>query len=93
MPAIKYRVALSEDEKGELEAMLRKGKSVPRAQTRARMLLKVAAGGKDEEITQGLGVSASMVAKAPWPLPTRRGPCCSGRPRWTAAELGWRASA
>ena len=26
MPAIKYRVAVSEDEKGELEAMLRQGK-------------------------------------------------------------------
>jgi transposase len=63
MPAIKYRVTLSEDEKTELEALLKKGKSAARKQTRARILLKAAAGCRDEEIVQALNVSVSMVAK------------------------------
>ncbi len=63
MPAIKYRVTLAEDEKTELEALLKKGKSAARKQTRARILLKAAAGCRDEEIVQALGVSVSMVAR------------------------------
>jgi len=63
MPAIKYRVTLTEDEKLMLEALLRKGKSAARSQTRARILLKTAAGCRDEEIVKALEVSASMVAK------------------------------
>jgi hypothetical protein len=50
MPAIKYRVSLSEAEVDMLEALLRKGKSAARKQTRARILLKAAAGCKDAEI-------------------------------------------
>jgi hypothetical protein len=63
MPAIKYRVTLSEDETTALEALLKKGKSAARKQTRAWMLLKAAAGCWDEEIVQTLNVSVSMVAK------------------------------
>lgn len=63
MPAIKYRVTLSEEEKTELEALLKKGRSAARQQTRARILLKAAAGCRDEEIVQALGVSVSMVAR------------------------------
>jgi len=63
MPAIKYRVLLTQDEKAMLEAMLRKGKSAARAQTRARILLKAAAGCRDHEIIEALGVSAAMVGK------------------------------
>jgi transposase len=59
MPALKYRVTLTEDEKAELDVLLRKGKSAARKQTRARILLKAAAGSRDEEIVQALGVSAS----------------------------------
>lgn len=44
MPAIKYRVTLTDDEVGLLEALLRRGKSAARKQTRARILLKAAAG-------------------------------------------------
>ena len=44
MPAIKYRVTLTDDEVEMLEAMLRKGKCAARKQTRARILLKAAAG-------------------------------------------------
>ncbi len=63
MPAIKYRVTLSEDEKAGLEALLKKGRSAARKQTRARILLRAAAGRLDEETAQALGVSTSMVAR------------------------------
>ena len=61
MPAIKYRVTLSEDEVAMLESLLRKGKSAARKQTRARILLKAAAGCKDAEIMEALAISATMV--------------------------------
>lgn len=63
MPSIKYRVTLTEEEKADLEALLRKGKSAARKQTRARILLKAASGSQDAAIMQALNVSASMVAK------------------------------
>ena len=61
MPAIKYRVTLSDEEVELLEALLRKGKSAARKQTRARILLKAAAGCKDAEIMKALAVSATMI--------------------------------
>jgi transposase len=61
MPAIKYRVSLTEKEKEELESMLHKGKSGARKQTRARILLKASSGCKDAEITKALDISATMV--------------------------------
>jgi transposase len=63
MPAIKYRVMLTEDEKAGLEALLRKGKSAARKQARARVLLKAAEGWRDEETARALGVSTAMVAR------------------------------
>jgi transposase len=63
MPAIKYRVSLGEDEVDRLKSLLQKGKSAARRQTRARILLKAAAGCQDAEIIEALGVSASMVAR------------------------------
>ena len=38
MPAIKYKVNLTDEEKFELEALVHKGKSAARSQTRARIL-------------------------------------------------------
>lgn len=63
MPAIKYKVNLTDDEKQALEAVIRKGKSAARGQTRARILLKAAEGWQDQEIVEALNVSPSMVAK------------------------------
>lgn len=63
MPAIKYRVTLSDEEVEMLESLLRKGKSAARKQTRARILLKAATGCKDTEIMDALSVSATMVGK------------------------------
>ncbi|WP_157385908.1 helix-turn-helix domain-containing protein [Methylosarcina fibrata] len=61
MPALKYKVNLTEDEKRGLEAMINKGKAAARHLTRARILLKAAAGIQDKDIIQALGVSESMV--------------------------------
>ena len=54
MPAIKYKVNLSDDEKLQLENLLSKGKSAARSQTRARILLKAAAGLQDKDISNHL---------------------------------------
>lgn len=61
MPAIKYRVILTPEEVEMLEALLSKGKSAARKQTRARILLKAAAGCKDAAIMEALAVSAAMI--------------------------------
>ena len=61
MPAIKYRVTLTNAEVESLEALLHKGKRAARQQTRARILLKAAAGCPDAAIMEALGVSATMV--------------------------------
>lgn len=63
MPAIKYKVNLTEEEKCQLEDLVHQGKSAARRQTRARILLKAAAGVQDKDIIQALAVSPSMVAK------------------------------
>ena len=59
--AIKYRVTLTDNDVEILEALLRKGKSAARRQTRARILLKAAAGWKDAAIMEALAISATMV--------------------------------
>lgn len=64
MPAIKYKVNLTDEEKRQLEALIHKGKSAARSKIRARILLKAAAGVQDKAIIQALDVSASMVAKS-----------------------------
>jgi transposase len=56
-----YRVRLKAKEKEMLEELLRKGESATRRQTRARILLKAAAGEKNKEIMKALSISASMV--------------------------------
>jgi transposase len=63
MPAIKYKVTLTDDEIQNLERIIRKGKSASRSHTRARILLKAAAAFQDQAIIQALAVSASMVYK------------------------------
>jgi hypothetical protein len=63
MTAIRYRVTLAAKEVEQLEGLLRKGKSAARKQTRARILLKAAAGCQDSEIMEALAISAAMVGK------------------------------
>jgi transposase len=61
MPAKIYKVDLSADEQGELEALTRKGKVSARKMKRAQILLKAALGWRDEEIVIALSVSRTMV--------------------------------
>ena len=63
MPAIKYRVTLTTEEEEQLKGLVHKRKSAARKQTRARILLKAAAGCQDSEIMEALGVGASTVGK------------------------------
>lgn len=63
MPAIKYKVMLTDDEKQDLEMFIRKGKGSSRSHTRARILLKAAAGCQDQAIMDALDVSSSMIYK------------------------------
>lgn len=46
-----------------MQAVVQKGKSAARIQTRARILLKAAKGSRDKDIIDALNVSPSMVAK------------------------------
>jgi hypothetical protein len=62
MSAIKYKVNLTDDEKCQLEALLYKGKSASRNQTRARTLLKAAASVQDKDIIQALNAYLSIAA-------------------------------
>ena len=59
-----YIVELSAEERGQLETLIRKGKSSARKQTRARILLKAHAGMPSQEIAQALEVSDEMVYRA-----------------------------
>jgi transposase len=60
----KYLVDLSEEEQTELEALVRKGKSSARKQTRARILLQANEGIAVQDIMKALDVSEVMVRNA-----------------------------
>jgi hypothetical protein len=55
---VRYRVELSQAERGELTAMLRKGKRAARKLKRAQILLAADAGCSDEEIARTVAVGA-----------------------------------
>src|SRR6266540_1500739 len=58
---VRYRVELSQAERGELTAMLSKGKRAARKLKRAQILLAADAGHSDEEIVRTVAVSGSTV--------------------------------
>ena len=58
-----YRVALSEEERAELRALISKGKTSARKVTRARILLLAHAGEKDAAIARALQTSVSTVER------------------------------
>src|SRR4051794_10648820 len=60
---IRYRVELSEAERGELQAMLSGGWHVARKLKRAQILLATDAGQSDEAIAASVAVSASTVRR------------------------------
>jgi transposase len=63
MPAKKYHVALTAEERTTLEQMLRRGKHSTRRLTRARILLKAAAGLRDDEIAEAVATSLPTVER------------------------------
>ena len=61
MRSPKHSVELSQEEQGQLEKLLHKGKSSPRQQTRARILLKANEGMSVQEIVIALDTSENVV--------------------------------
>jgi transposase len=58
---VRYRVELSQTERGELTALLGGGKHAARKLKRAQILLAANAGASDEEIARSVGVGGSTV--------------------------------
>jgi transposase len=63
VPAKKYHVELSADERATLEQMLRRGTHSARRLTRARVLLKAADGMRDDEIAEAVETSLPTVER------------------------------
>jgi transposase len=63
MPAKKYHVTLTAEERMALEQMLRRGKPSTRRLTRARILLKAAEGLHDDEIAAAIETSLPTVER------------------------------
>lgn len=68
MPAKRYRVTLTEEERAKLSAIVKKGKGNARRMTRSRILLladeqRSDGGWKDADIVQALGVSQRTVER------------------------------
>ena len=63
MPAKKYHVELSVEDRATLEQMLRRGKHSARRLTRARILLKAADGLRDDEIAEAVQTSLPTVER------------------------------
>jgi transposase len=63
MPAKKYIVELSDEERAELHELTSKGKQAARKIRRAQILLKSDEGWKDEEIIKALNTSRSTVER------------------------------
>jgi transposase len=63
MPAKKYHVELSVEERAKLEQMLRRGKHSARRLTRARILLKAADGLRDSEIAEAVETSQPTIER------------------------------
>ena len=63
MPAIKYIVDLTNEEREQLLQLIRKGKASARKLTRARALLKADEGLSDEEVAQALHLGSATVGR------------------------------
>jgi transposase len=63
MPAKKYIVSLTEEERAHLQQLIRRGQAAARTVTRARILLKADAGYRDEQIVAALSTSLATVER------------------------------
>ena len=74
---VRYRVELSQTERTELTALLRRGKHAARRLKRAQILLAADAGASDDDIATSVGVGGSTVYRT-----------LRGRQSGTGAERG-----
>lgn len=81
MPAKKYYVELTDEERLTLEQMLRRGKHPARKLTRARILLKAADGLSDEEIAEAVETSVPTVERTRKRFASAREEALNERPR------------
>jgi transposase len=81
MPAKKYHVVLTTDERRALEQMLRRGKHATRTLTRARILLKAADGLRDAAIAAAVTTSLPTVERPRKRFVTARLAALTERPR------------
>jgi len=63
MPATKYRVDLSEEEREQRLQLIRKGSSSARKLTRARILLKANEGLTDQQVARALNTGTATVGR------------------------------
>lgn len=63
MPALRYRVDLTETEREHLNQIIRRGKAPARMVTRARILTKAAEGLHDRQIAEALDVGMATVGR------------------------------
>jgi hypothetical protein len=63
VPAQKYIVSLTEEEREHLQHLIRRGKPAARTVTRARILLKADAGCRDQHIVEALSTSLATVER------------------------------
>ncbi len=63
MPKKKYVVALTDDERAQLQQLLRGGTAATRKVTRARILLKAAEGWHDQRIAEALNIGRATVER------------------------------
>lgn len=63
MPAIKYIVDLTDQEREELLQLIRRGKPAARKVTRARILLKAAEGWSDHQVAEALDIGTATVGR------------------------------
>jgi transposase len=81
MPAKKYHVELTAEESESLDQMLRRGHQSARKLTRARILLKAAAGLSDEEIAQEVDTCVPTIERTRRRFATGRLEALQERPR------------
>jgi hypothetical protein len=63
MPKKRYLVTLTDDERTQLEQLLRGGKVATRKATRARILLKASEGWPDQRIAEALNIGRATVER------------------------------
>jgi transposase len=81
MPAKKYPVAWTDDERHGREPLLRRGKHATRTLTRARILLKAADGLRDKDIAEAVETSRATVERIRKRLAPARLAALTERPR------------